>query len=337
MSIPEKLIVRLQDHVTAVESIAKSKAVPNGTTRQEWNYLASDLRQAIAGLSLSAAPEPEGELLLPSHRLDEISAFPVHGHDWAADIAIPNVLIGKHDLDELVRGYRELSRRLQAGTVGASFEWREDDYGRERQALHFGPFYIGCVFEISKNGPWRAWLHLDGEGDRIGKDNWGSADAARAALIEAAKAALSITPEASPSPAVPEGYVLVPKEHKTTISTKNGYHSPSCSCGWKGGCWSGYKNALDEVLAHEVWAKTILATPFNAAAPKAPAVQEGVREALTEERARSIVADAYACIFNNGDRRADQIRRGANISFPANVAIFAVRNAYDAALKGETP
>jgi hypothetical protein len=50
-----------------------------------------------------------------------------------------------------------------------------------------------------------------------------------------------------------------PLEHKTEIEKGNlEYLSPKCSCGWTGGCWASYENALREVREHELFVKQAL-------------------------------------------------------------------------------
>lgn len=51
-----------------------------------------------------------GVTLLQEWRLAQIASFPIDGHDWAADIAVPYVKVGKHDLDNLIAMARMLIR-----------------------------------------------------------------------------------------------------------------------------------------------------------------------------------------------------------------------------------
>lgn len=48
--------------------------------------------------------------LLEEWRLAQIAAFPIDGHDWCADLAVPYVKVGKHDLDTLIAMARMLIR-----------------------------------------------------------------------------------------------------------------------------------------------------------------------------------------------------------------------------------
>lgn len=73
--------------------------------------------------------------------------------------------------------------------------WRKDCFGRERRALYIGKICIGHISDMRPSGLWRAWLQTDEDGDRIGKDDWPRAAAAREAVEIAARAALAAIPE----------------------------------------------------------------------------------------------------------------------------------------------
>lgn len=50
----------------------------------------------------------------------------------------------------------------------------------------------------------------------------------------------------------------VPLKHDMETELNNGYFSPKCSCGWRGGCWGSYENARLELYKHEKFVEELV-------------------------------------------------------------------------------